>query len=162
MKFTVTALLLALAGCVKPPGAVTPAHAEEDSPVTLTAHAAAPDVLCENKPYSDDDLQTAAIDVLYSQLLHPNRYGSVEAVGRARERLAEVRKWTATITNAKIRAAYVNWLDFYAKDYDDVESEITKGARKDLQEAEEDRERKEEQARANALSKCLPVPEPPK
>lgn len=131
-----------------------------EAPVNLASHPDPPDILCDSKPFTPDDLQTAAIQVLYPRLLHPSRFdASTEAVGRARTRSAEVRKWVnASIDNARVKAAYVDWLDYYAKDYDDIESYIVKGVRKDPQEEEHDREQKEKQARAEALAKCLPVP----
>lgn len=144
-----------LCSCEKP-SELSP---EKGGEITLKAHADPPDILCENKPYSDDDLDTAALEVLYPKMIHPDfLHPTHEGILRAKARLAEIRKWTDTIDNRRIKAAYIRWLDYYAKDFDDKDNVILKGEHKDPTEAEHAREQKEKQARAEALAKCLPIP----
>lgn len=125
---------------------------------TLQAHADPPDILCENRRYSDEDLDTAVFDVIFTRVIHMSLYPetpSIELIGRAEAKLAVMRKWTDTITNPRIKKAYIDWLDYYAKEYADARSLRQKVD----QNNEEERERKEKQARADALAKCLPIPE---
>lgn len=166
-------LLAALlcAGCGKTPDPAHPIDPVTGVPqhtsvvqkvVAYTGNALEDDtILCESKPYSEQDLSTAALEVLYSKLAHfdsrtPSREELAEGVGR----LEKLRPWVNSIQNAKIRAAYTTWLKFYSDQYEQVRINLDHPAIKTDEQNNVQAER-ERIARAEALEKCLPKPPSP-
>lgn len=152
MKLTFATIALVLTGC----GSVS-------SVDNFTSHALKDDhILCENKPYSDDDLDTAALDVIYPQVRH--FYFNADSVtpemlADARDRVSHLTAWAKTVTNVKIRSAYLKWLSFYDDQYNEVADRINhpSAGQPSVQE-QEHTEAQEKQARADALKECLPKP----
>ena len=150
-------LLVIMAGC----GAKVNVDGKPEAETSLLSRLDPPDILCENKPYSQDDLDSAALKVLFPKLIYINTLNHVplEDIVSAENRLKAVREWTdKEVTNPRIKSAYTKWMDSYARDYDEVRAKLKDGPHLDTQLEIDKRESEQRDARADALAKCLPVP----
>lgn len=142
--------LVVLAGCSR---LASKAQSPDTSHVAL-ALAVQPDILCENRPFTDRDLSQASLDVLWYKLIQSPT--TSEEIALARGKVTKLRTWAQSLDNARIRDAYVSWLDYYSAIYDTAEEALK--LKQDPTENQYSRENRELMARAAALAKCLPVP----
>jgi hypothetical protein len=121
-------------------------------------------ILCDNKPFSDEDLSNAALDVLFPHLTYFDGSYTPNAaqLGYARERLHKMEDFTAAIKDAKVQAAYNHWLDTYRREYDDIERVSREKAaghnQAETEAARREEERRQADARRLELARCLPKP----
>ncbi len=159
MRIILTIAILGMLGCSKP--AATPGN-DNSTKAATTAYTGQPlkddRILCENKPYSDEDLHQAALDVIFPKVRY---FGSavppLESLRREEAKLKALETWAASITNEKIRDQYLFWVASYSKDYEDLEDAIAHPA-VNTKEQDDERERQEKAARIAALTRCLPKP----
>ena len=145
--------LIALAGCSK-------VHQTAESLGVVD-----PPILCENKPFTDDDLSLAALDIIYPEVHHfqENASDATPAmITASRTKLASLRTFAKSISSKRVQAAYLYWIDYYDGKTNEAEVIMKqRDAGKPTPETDYDvreRERLAEEQRANELVKCLPRP----
>ena len=161
-RFFVAALALGLLGCKHIEHSRQQAVAAAESVLTLQPEQP---LTCDNKSYNDEDLNRAALDVLFPKLTYFTHDDQVtkQQLDRAYDRLARVEAFTKTIENSRIKDAYLKWLKFYRDQYDERALELqdkTLGLKppSETSREQEEKRRRLESQRAEDLAKCLPRP----
>ncbi len=74
--------------------------------------------------YDDDVLRAATFDSIRPKLDYVDSGSGLEAIGRARFKLKCVDDWAKALPEGEVKDAYLLWIGYYRKDYDQREDEI--------------------------------------
>ncbi len=112
--------------------------------------------------YDPDDLDNAVVSIIsssgiYLNDLYPEQY-SQKDLDCVRKKIADLRKFTETISNQQVKDSYFHWLDVYEKSLVAIENQKKSGAKSRfvLEQEEWDQKQNEKERQAKKLQALLP------